>query len=85
MVPAADRLAASAWVLNKPDAGDRPLLIAHRHEGAGPPTAPTCGHADVVLAELGRWRGGLDPWRATTEQDRWYGRGNLGQQRPAHR
>src|ERR1022692_4389585 len=35
----------------------------------------TYGHADVVLAEAHRWRAGLDPWRVTVEQDRWYGRG----------
>ena len=35
----------------------------------------TYGHADVVTAEPHRWRPGLDPWRVTVEQDRWYGRG----------
>jgi acetylornithine deacetylase/succinyl-diaminopimelate desuccinylase-like protein len=75
MVPAALRLGADARVLDNPDAGGGPLLIAHRHEGDSLPTVLTYGHADVVLAEPGRWRAGLDPWRVTTEQDRWYGRG----------
>jgi acetylornithine deacetylase/succinyl-diaminopimelate desuccinylase-like protein len=75
MVPAARRLGADARVLDNPDAGGGPLLIAHRHEGDSLPTVLTYGHADVVLAEPGRWRAGLDPWRVTTEQDRWYGRG----------
>jgi acetylornithine deacetylase/succinyl-diaminopimelate desuccinylase-like protein len=75
MVPAARRLGADARVLDNPDATGGPLLVAHRHEGAGLPTVLTYGHADVVLAEPERWRAGLDPWRVTVEQDRWYGRG----------
>jgi acetylornithine deacetylase/succinyl-diaminopimelate desuccinylase-like protein len=54
MVPAARRLGADARVLNNPDTGGGPLLIAHRHEGAGLPTVLTYGHADVVLAQPGR-------------------------------
>jgi acetylornithine deacetylase/succinyl-diaminopimelate desuccinylase-like protein len=75
MVPAARRLGADARVLDNPGTGGGPLLIAHRHEGAGLPTVLTYGHADVVPAEPGRWRAGLDPWRVTVEGDRWYGRG----------
>ena len=52
-----------------------PFLIARRHEADGLPTVLTYGHADVVLAEPGRWSAGLDPWRVTVEGDRWYGRG----------
>ena len=75
MVPAAGRLGADTRVLDNPDTSGGPLLIAHRHEGDGLPTVLTYGHADVVLAEPGRWRAGLDPWRVTVEGDRWYGRG----------
>jgi acetylornithine deacetylase/succinyl-diaminopimelate desuccinylase-like protein len=75
MVPAARRLGADVQVLDNPDTRGGPLLIAHRHEGAGLPTVLTYGHADVVLAEPDRWRTGLDPWRVTVEGDRWYGRG----------
>ncbi len=75
MMPAAGRLGATARVLDNPVGGAGPLLIAHRHEDDGLPTVLTYGHADVVLAEPGRWRAGLDPWRVTVEQDRWYGRG----------
>ena len=75
MVPAARRLGADVQVLDNPDTSGGPLLIAHRHEGAGLPTVLTYGHADVVLAEPDRWRAGLDPWRVTVEGDRWYGRG----------
>jgi acetylornithine deacetylase/succinyl-diaminopimelate desuccinylase-like protein len=74
MVPAAERLGATARVLANP-VGRAPLLIARRHEGDGLPTVLTYGHADVVPAEPNRWRPGLDPWRVTAEGDRWYGRG----------
>jgi acetylornithine deacetylase/succinyl-diaminopimelate desuccinylase-like protein len=74
MVPAAVRLGATARVLDNPGSGG-PLLIARRHEGDGLPTVLTYGHADVVPAEPGRWRPGLDPWQVTVERDRWYGRG----------
>jgi acetylornithine deacetylase/succinyl-diaminopimelate desuccinylase-like protein len=74
MVSAASRLGATAQVLDNPADGG-PLLIAHRHEGPGLLTVLTYGHADVVPAEPRRWRPGLDPWRVTVEQDRWYGRG----------
>lgn len=75
MVPAAERLGASARVLDNPVPGGGPLLIAHRQEDDGLPTVLTYGHADVVIAEPHRWRAGLDPWQLTVEQDRWYGRG----------
>jgi acetylornithine deacetylase/succinyl-diaminopimelate desuccinylase-like protein len=75
MVPAAGRLGATARVVVNPDPGGGPLLIAHRHEGAGLPTVLSYGHADVVAAEPSRWRAGLDPWAVTVEADRWYGRG----------
>jgi acetylornithine deacetylase/succinyl-diaminopimelate desuccinylase-like protein len=75
MVPAARRLGAEARVLDNPDSGGGPLLIAHRPEGAELPTVLTYGHADVVPAEPDRWRSGLAPWRVTVEGDRWYGRG----------
>jgi len=75
MVPAARRLGATARVVGNPDARGGPFLVAHRREGPELPTVLTYGHADVVLAEEHRWRAGLDPWRVTAEQDRWYGRG----------
>jgi acetylornithine deacetylase/succinyl-diaminopimelate desuccinylase-like protein len=75
MTPAAQRLGATARILDNPVAGAGPFLVAHRHESDELPTVLTYGHADVVLAEPHRWRAGLDPWQVTVEQDRWYGRG----------
>ncbi|HEX4829480.1 MAG TPA: M20 family metallopeptidase [Trebonia sp.] len=74
MVPAATRLGAAARVVDNL-AGAGPLLIARRREGDELPTVLVYGHADVVPAEPGRWRAGLDPWSVTVEGDRWYGRG----------
>jgi acetylornithine deacetylase/succinyl-diaminopimelate desuccinylase-like protein len=75
MVPAARRLGAQASVIDNPDPGGGPLLLASRDEGAGLPTVLTYGHADVVLGEEHRWQAGLDPWLVTIEGDRLYGRG----------
>ena len=75
MVPVAHRLGAAAWITDNPVAGGGPLLIARRDEDPGLLTMLTYGHADVVLAEPERWRAGLDPWRVTVEQDRWFGGG----------
>ena len=75
MVPAAGRLGAAARIVDNTDSSGGPFLVAHRHEADGLPTVLTYGHADVVLAEAGRWSTGLDPWRVTVRQDRWYGRG----------
>jgi acetylornithine deacetylase/succinyl-diaminopimelate desuccinylase-like protein len=75
LVPAAHRLGADAAVLDSPVEGTGPILVARRHEGDDLPTVLTYGHADVVLADPADWRDGLDPWRVTVEQDRWYGRG----------
>lgn len=75
MIPAADRLGAVARVLKNPDPEGGPLLAASRREGAGLVTMLTYGHADVVVAQETRWRAGLNPWRVTVEEDRWYGRG----------
>jgi acetylornithine deacetylase/succinyl-diaminopimelate desuccinylase-like protein len=75
MIPVARRLGAEPRVLDNPDPGGGPFLVARRVEGRRLPTVLTYGHADVVLAEEHRWRTGLDPWRVTVEQDRWYGRG----------
>jgi acetylornithine deacetylase/succinyl-diaminopimelate desuccinylase-like protein len=75
MVPAVERLGATATVIDNPVAGGGPFLISHRHESDELPTVLVYGHADVVIAEPHRWRAGLDPWRVTVEDDRWYGRG----------
>lgn len=76
MVPAMERLGAAATIVDNPVPGGGPFLIARRWESDELPTVLVYGHADVVIAEPERWRAGLDPWRLTVEQDRWYGRGS---------
>lgn len=75
MAPAAEWLGAAATVVDNPVDGGGPFLVARRREADDLPTILVYGHADVVIAEPHRWRAGLDPWRVTVEQDRWYGRG----------
>ncbi|HEY1706038.1 MAG TPA: M20 family metallopeptidase [Trebonia sp.] len=75
LTPFAERLGAAVAVHDNPVAGGSPVFVASRIEGPARPVVLTYGHADVVAAEPGRWRDGLDPWRVTVEGDRWYGRG----------
>ena len=56
-------------------AGGSPFLIAERSEPGAPFTVLSYGHGDVVRGYDAQWRQGLDPWRLTVEDDRWYGRG----------
>jgi acetylornithine deacetylase/succinyl-diaminopimelate desuccinylase-like protein len=62
-------------VLDNPEAGRGPVLVASRIEDPGLPTVLVYGHGDVVRGEPQRWRQGLDPWSVTVEGDRVYGRG----------
>ncbi|WP_079152345.1 M20 family metallopeptidase [Streptomyces sp. RTd22] len=76
IVPAVERLGATARIVDNPVPGYGPFLVAERHEGEGLPTVLTYGHADVVPAQADRWRTGLHPWRLVVEDERWYGRGS---------
>ena len=40
------------------------------------PTVLTYGHGDTVRGLEDQWEPGLDPWRLTRRDDRWYGRGS---------
>ena len=62
-------------VLDNPQAGRGPVMIASRIENPALPTVLIYGHGDVVRGEPARWRVGLDPWAVTVEGDRVYGRG----------
>ncbi len=52
-----------------------PFLIARREEHPDLPTVLTYGHGDVVRGDASAWAPGLDPWRLTERDGRWYGRG----------
>jgi acetylornithine deacetylase/succinyl-diaminopimelate desuccinylase-like protein len=55
--------------------GKNPYLIAGYRESSSAPTVLMYGHGDVVDGMAGEWRDNLDPWRATTADNRVYGRG----------
>ena len=55
--------------------GKSPFLVAEHHESDALPTVLIYGHGDVVDGMVGEWRGGLDPWKVTTIDNRAYGRG----------
>jgi acetylornithine deacetylase/succinyl-diaminopimelate desuccinylase-like protein len=69
------RLGFAARVIDNPEAGAGPMLIAERLEGAELPTVLVYGHGDVVRGYDAQWRRPLAPWSLTVEGDRWYGRG----------
>ncbi len=73
--PMAERLGFATVVLDNPEPGRGPALLATRFEAAGLPTVLIYGHGDVVRGMEGRWRGGIDPWAVTLQGDRVYGRG----------
>ncbi len=62
-------------VLENPVEGGGPFLLAERHEGDELATVLTYGHGDVVRGLEGEWLDGLDPWKLTVVDERWYGRG----------
>ncbi|MDX3226509.1 M20 family metallopeptidase [Streptomyces sp. ME19-01-6] len=75
LLPAVERLGATARIVDNPVPGGGPFLLAERREGDGLPTVLMYGHADVVPGDAEHWRPGLEPWRLVVEGDRWYGRG----------
>lgn len=52
-----------------------PFLYAERLEGEGLPTVFGYGHGDVIRGLDAEWREGLSPWRLSTQDGRWWGRG----------
>src|SRR3954470_5364792 len=53
--------------------GTNPYLTAGYRESSSAPTVLMYGHGDVVDGMAGEWRDNLDPWRATTADNRVYG------------
>lgn len=75
MIPALSRLGFTTRLVENPQAGRGPFLIATRHEGDDLPTVLTYGHGDTVRNYPEQWREGLHPLSVTVEGERWYGRG----------
>lgn len=75
IAPWVERLGFTAMIVENPVSARHPFLVARRIESPDLPTLLTYGHGDVQPAHAERWRTGLDPWRLTVEDERWYGRG----------
>ncbi len=75
MIPALSRLGFATRLVENPQEGRGPFLIATRHEGDDLPTVLTYGHGDTVRNYPEQWREGLHPLAVTVEGERWYGRG----------
>jgi acetylornithine deacetylase/succinyl-diaminopimelate desuccinylase-like protein len=73
--PWLERLGFTVQVRPNPREGFGPILTAARIEDPARPTALLYGHGDTVRGLEEQWRPGLDPWRLTEEEGRWYGRG----------
>ncbi len=75
ITPWLEQLGFTCSTHDNPVAGSGPILLAERLEEAGP-TVITYGHGDTVRGLEDQWEAGLDPWRLTRRDDRWYGRGS---------
>ena len=74
MRPAFAELDFESRLVESPS-GKSPFLVAEHRESDALPTVLIYGHGDVVDGMVGEWRGGLDPWKVTTIDNRVYGRG----------
>jgi acetylornithine deacetylase/succinyl-diaminopimelate desuccinylase-like protein len=74
--PWLERLGFSVAIHPNPLAGFGPILTAARIEDPARPTVLLYGHGDTVRGLDEQWRPGLEPWRLTEEEGRWYGRGS---------
>lgn len=73
--PMVGALGFAVSVLENPEPGHGPVMLASRIEDSALPTVLIYGHGDVVRAMPEQWRPDLDPWRVTVEDERIYGRG----------
>ncbi|WP_149541307.1 M20/M25/M40 family metallo-hydrolase [Siccirubricoccus phaeus] len=70
-------LGFASQLLENPEAGRGPVLLATRLEDPALPTILIYGHGDVVRGLAPQWSNHRDPWKVTLEGDRWYGRGTV--------
>ena len=74
IIPAFEAMGFTCRLIDHPEAL-APFLLASRFEGDDRPTVLGYGHGDVVRGQDDRWLDGLDPWRLSERDGRWYGRG----------
>lgn len=70
------KLGFEVAIHDNPVPGAGPILIATRIENECSTRVITYGHGDTVRGLEDQWEAGLDPWRLTRREDRWYGRGS---------
>lgn len=75
IAPLLERLGFTWDLIENPEAGKSPFLLAERLEPGAAFTVLTYGHGDVVRGYDAQWREGLSPWDMVVEGNRWYGRG----------
>ena len=75
MRPWLERMGFVVTIHANPLAGFGPILTAERLEDPARPAVLTYGHGDTVRGLAEQWEPGLDPWRLTERDGRWYGRG----------
>lgn len=76
MMPRLKAAGFACEIFENPIPGAPPLLVGERHEGEGLPTVLSYGHGDVIRAQEGMWREGLEPFKLIEEGERLYGRGS---------
>ncbi len=72
-----DGMGFSFEVLENPNAGRGPAMLATRMEEPSLPTVLVYGHGDVVRGLAGHWSEARNPWAVTEAGQRWYGRGTV--------
>ncbi len=75
IAPSLEALGFSADIVDNPEPGGPPFLLAERDE-PGTLTLLSYAHGDVVRGLDGGWRDGLSPWSMARRGDRLYGRGS---------
>jgi len=75
IAPSLEALGFSADILDNPEPGGPPFLLAKRDE-PGTLTLLSYAHGDVVRGLDEGWRDGLSPWSMARRGDRLYGRGS---------
>ena len=75
LVPSFEAIGFETAVIDNPNEGMPPALLATRHEGDDLPTVLSYGHGDVIVGQDEKWTHGDGPWRVVRDGDRLYGRG----------
>lgn len=75
IAPSLAALGFAAEILDNPESGGPPFLLAERIEPGSALTLLSYAHGDVVRGLDDGWSGGLSPWSLARRGERLYGRG----------